>query len=56
MSIISFHGWNLYTDVSESECIPSVKKGLALADVERFKSNVKEAKSPHIIVQIPPME
>ena len=51
-----FHGRNLYHSVGESECIPSVKKGLALADVERFKRNVKETKSTHILVQIPPME
>src|SRR6266571_4168826 len=31
VSIISFHGRKLYNHVSESECIPSVKKVLALA-------------------------
>ncbi len=39
---MEFRGRNLYKYVSEDEGILSVKKSLALADVERFKRNVRE--------------
>jgi hypothetical protein len=38
---MSFYGRNLSHDVGESEHILSMKRYLTLADVERFKRNVK---------------
>ncbi len=40
--IISFHERNPYNSMGENKLIIFIKKRLALADVERFKGNVRE--------------